>query len=671
MNNKILEKEKKYLSAVQKNIDENYEKSQITYIGNLKQIQNYKKYFAENFYEINKDGGEIAEINVQIESLEQNNLTLTKLANRLKKQKKAPFFGKFEFKADGESEPKSYYIGIGHLQNSEHVNMVYDWRADISSLYYDDVLGRTSYTCPEGEIKGELSLKRQFKIEQGVMKYYIDSNLVIDDNILMEELSKNSSAKMHDIVSTIQKEQNTLIRENELKNVIVQGVAGSGKTSVAMHRVSYLLYKYRKTLKNEDVLILSPSELFADYIDEVLPSLGDDKPFTTTFSTMARKLLGQDFISREQQLDKLITSGSQKDFENIAIKYSFEFLEDFKNFLNNDICNLFIPKTMVFGTLVITEEEIRDIYYNKLKNLPIYKRIETIAEHIVDLFNVPRAKNIHFYNRAKKLLYNKMITTDCVRIYNIFLRSVELDEVQEISAYDIAPILLIKENLFGFDHNYDAKYVVVDEMQDYSPCHFYLFEKIWHCPKMYLGDINQSIDKNLSKDYLSLLAKEIKAKIYYLNKSYRSTMQIAKFSQKILGKKVANNVNRNGDEVEFYRTKNTVQKIEEVVKSHRDQTVCVVCKDMKEIKSLQKASKFINTFEVLDEEKEMTESKTLLSTIINSKGVEFDVVIIPFANDENYHNELDRNLLNVASTRALHKIYFIADKKPSRFLTKK
>lgn len=264
-----------------------------------------------------------------------------------------------------------------------------------------------------------------------------------------------------------------------------------------------------------------------------------------------------------------------------------------------------------------------------------------------------------------------MITTDCVRIYNIFLRSVELDEVQEISAYDIAPILLIKENLFGFDHNYDAKYVVVDEMQDYSPCHFYLFEKIWHCPKMYLGDINQSIDKNLSKDYLSLLAKEIKAKTYYLNKSYRSTMQIAKFSQKILGKKVANNVNRNGDEVEFYRTKNTVQKIEEVVKSHRDQTVCVVCKDMKEIKSLQKASKFINTFEVLDEEKEMTESKTLLSTIINSKGVEFDVVIIPFANDENYSSELDRNLLYVASTRALHNLYFIADKKPSRFLTKK
>mgnify|MGYP002798594459 FL=1 len=263
-----------------------------------------------------------------------------------------------------------------------------------------------------------------------------------------------------------------------------------------------------------------------------------------------------------------------------------------------------------------------------------------------------------------------MITTDCVRIYNIFLRSMELDEIEEVSAYDIAQILLIKENLFGFDHNYDAKYIVVDEMQDYSPCHFYLFEKIWHCPKMYLGDINQSIDKNLSKDYLNMLAKEIKAKICYLNKSYRSTIQISKFSQKILGKKVANNVNRNGEEVKFYNTKDVVKKIEKIVKAHTNQTVCVVCKSMKEIKLLQNASSVLKTFEVLDEEKEMTESKMLMSTIINSKGVEFDVVIIPFANDENYHNELDRNLLYVASTRALHELYFIADKKPSRFLMK-
>ncbi len=676
MERKILQEEKEYLKQVENEID-NLQAETAQSIKDTKvEIENQKKYFAENFYEIKQDSGnELADINTQIENLENNKDRLEKLSKRLKKQKKSPYFGKFDFQAENEEKPSSYYIGIGHLNNQNNeINYVYDWRADISSLYYDDALGKTEYTCPEGIVKGNLSLKRQFKIENGVLKYYFDSSLVIDDNILMEELSKNSTAKMHDIVSTIQKEQNILIRSNELHNLIVQGVAGSGKTSVAMHRVSYLLYKYRNTLKNEDILILSPSELFADYIEDVLPSLGEDKPFTTTFAHMAKKFLGENFLTREELLDNLITNGTQEDFEDIAIKYSFEFLDAFKEFLNNDICNLFLPKTLVFGNLVIEESEIRDIYYNKLKGLPIYKRIEAIAEHIVDLFNIPPSKNMAFFNRAKKILYSKMITTDCIRIYNIFLRSQELRETEAVGAYDIAQILLIKENLFGLEHNYDAKYVIVDEMQDYTPCHFYLFEKIWHCPKMYLGDINQSIDKNLSTDFLKLLSREIKAKVCYLTKSYRSTLQISKFSQKILGKKVANNVNRNGEEVKFITCRNIIKELEALIKEkqekNRNKTLCIICKDKKEIEYLQDNSSIINRFTVLDETKEMSNNKNIITTIINSKGVEFDIVIIPFANDSNYQTELDRNLLYVASTRALHNLCFVANKKPSRFLTK-
>ena len=676
MERKVLQVEKEYLKNVENEIDTLQTSTAQSILDTKIEIENQKKYFAENFYEIKQDyGNELANINIQIENLENNKDRLEKLSKRLKKQKKTPYFGKFNFQADNEKELSSYYIGIGHLQDKEKgENLVYDWRADISSLYYDDVIGKTSYSCPTGKINGDLSLKRQFKIENGTLKYYFDSNLVIDDNILMEELSKNSTTKMHDIVSTIQKEQNVLIRSNDLHNLIVQGVAGSGKTSVAMHRVSYLLYKYRETLKNEDILILSPSELFADYIEEVLPSLGEDKPYTTTFAHIAKKLLGENFATREELLDNLIANGKQKDFENIAIKYSFEFLEDFKSFLNNDICNLFVPKTLVFGNLVIEESEIRDIYYNKLKGLPIHKRIEAIAEHIVDLFNIPPSKNMAFFERAKKILYSKMITTDCLRIYNIFLRSMDLDEIDSIGAYDIAQILLIKENLFGLNHNYDAKYVIVDEMQDYTPCHFYLFEKLWHCPKMYLGDINQSIDKNLSNDFLKLLSKEIKAKICYLTKSYRSTLQISKFSQKILGKKVANNVNRNGEEVKFITCKNIIKELENFIKEkqekYRNKTLCIICKDKQEIEYLQEHSLIINRFDVLDETKEMSNNKNIITTIINSKGVEFDMVVIPFANDNNYKTELDRNLLYVASTRALHNLCFIADKKPSRFLTK-
>ena len=559
------------------------------------------------------------------------------------------------------------------MQDNKNKNLVYDWRSDICSLYYEDKLGKNSYTCQDGKIDGDVSLKRQYKIEDGKLNYYIDSNMVIDDDILMEQLSKNASSKMHEIASTIQKEQNILIRNEKFENTIVQGVAGSGKTSIAMHRVSYLLFKYRKQLKSEDILVLSPSELFADYIDEVLPALGEEKTFTTTFSNMAKRLLGLDFETRETMLERVIGKQQQADFENIAIKSSFEFLEDLQNFLNNDICKLFVPKTMTFGDVVITKDELADLFFNRMKTLPIYKRIDVLAENIADRFKIEQSKHEDLVKRAKKLLYNKLITTDLLKIYNLFLQSVDLEEIDKIGAYDVAPILLIKENLFSLKDNFDAKYVIIDEMQDYTPCHFYLFDKIWHCAKLYLGDIYQSIDKTLSADYLKQLAKQTKSKLKYLNKSYRSTLQISLFAQKILGKHIANNVNRNGDEVECHKVKDCAKDIEKILEqlSDKSQSVAIICKTIDEIKLLQKQSSILKKFKVLNEIGSLTKAKNVITTPAKAKGVEFDCVIVPFANDTNYNNELDKNLLYVSATRALHKLYFVADKKPSRFLTKK
>lgn len=672
MNKNTLENEKQYLCEVQKEIERLKVENNKKYKLNLATIENFKKYFAENYYEIKKDGDELSEINVQIENFEQQNNDIKKILSRFVKQKKNPYFGRFDFKADGDDETKKYYIGLGLLQNAEKENLVYDWRSDICSLYYEDKLGKNYYLCPDGKINGNIDLKRQYKIENGELKYYIDSNMVIDDDILMEQLSQNASSKMHEIASTIQKEQNILIRNEKFENTIVQGVAGSGKTSIAMHRVSYLLFKYRNQLKSEDILVLSPSELFADYINDVLPALGEEKTFTTTFSSMAKRLLGLDFESREHMLERVISNQDQKDFENIAIKSSFEFFYDFKKFLDNDICKLFIPKTMTFGEVVITKDELSDLFFNKLKDLAVHKRIDVLAGIICEKFNLPAEKNEDLFKRAKKLLYNKFITTDLLKIYNLFLQSVDLNEVESIGAYDVAPILLIKENLFSLKNIFEAKYVIVDEMQDYTPCHFYLFDKIWKCKKLYLGDIYQSIDKNLSVDYLKDLAKMTKSKLKYLTKSYRSTLEISIFSQKILGKKIANNVNRLGEEVECIKTKNCAHEIERILKERADkhQSVAIICKTMNEVSSLQKSSDVIKKFKVLSEIGTMSKAKKIITTPANAKGVEFDCVIIPFANEINYHNGLDRNLLYIASTRALHKLYFIADKKPSKFLTK-
>lgn len=675
MDKKIIEQEKTYLDKTLKEIDKLKDKDNKKYKQNLNDIEYQKKFFAENFYDIKKENDELAGINIQIENLEQQNVSLEKEISRLQRQKKNPYFGRFDFQSETESNPNQYYIGLGMIQDTDKVNLVYDWRADICSLYYDDKIGKTSYTCPDGEIYGNVSLKRQYKIDKGNLVYYIDSNMVINDDILMEQLSQNATSKMHEIVSTIQKEQNVLIRADDFKNTIVQGVAGSGKTSIAMHRVSYLLYKYRNQLKSEDIFVLSPSELFADYINDVLPALGEERTFTTTFANMAKRLLGMDFENREDMLERVISKQNQKDFENIAIKSSFEFLEDLKNFLNNEICNLFIPKTFVFGDVVIEKQDIQDIYFNKLKSLPIYKRIEVLAENFAERFKIPESKHNDLVKRAKKILYNNFITTDLLRIYNLFLRSLELEEVQSIGAYDIAPVLLIKENLFSLKNNFDAKYVIVDEMQDYTPCHFYLFDKIWKCSKLYLGDIYQSIDRTLTPEYLTDLMKLTKSKITFLNKSYRSTLQISVFSQKILGKHIANNVNRQGEEVECLRTKDCAKAIEKILEKResdsklKKQSVAIICKSKEEIKELQKASAQIKKFKVMDDVK--ISSKKIITTPAKAKGIEFDCVIIPFANNQNYHNELDRNLLYVASTRALHKLYFLSDKAPSKFLMKK
>lgn len=673
MDKKTLEEEKSYLLNVQNEIDRTKADNQKLYKQNLKTISNFKKYFVDNYYDIKVDGDELAEINLQIENFEQQNNNIQKLVSRLTKQKKNPYFGRFDFKTADDDQARQYYIGLGFLQDNENKNLVYDWRSDICSLYYEDKLGKNSYTCQDGKIDGDVSLKRQYKIEDGKLNYYIDSNMVIDDDILMEQLSKNASSKMHEIASTIQKEQNILIRNEKFENTIVQGVAGSGKTSIAMHRVSYLLFKYRKQLKSEDILVLSPSELFADYIDEVLPALGEEKTFTTTFSNMAKRLLGLDFETRETMLERVIGKQQQADFENIAIKSSFEFLEDLQNFLNNDICKLFVPKTMTFGDVVITKDELSDLFFNRMKTLPIYKRIDVLAENIADRFKIEQSKHEDLVKRAKKLLYNKLITTDLLKIYNLFLQSVDLEEIDKIGAYDVAPILLIKENLFSLKDNFDAKYVIIDEMQDYTPCHFYLFDKIWHCSKLYLGDIYQSIDKTLSADYLKQLAKQTKSKLKYLNKSYRSTLQISLFAQKILGKHIANNVNRNGDEVECHKVKDCAKDIEKILEqlSDKSQSVAIICKTIDEIKLLQKQSSILKKFKVLNEAGSLTKAKNVITTPAKAKGVEFDCVIVPFTNDTNYHNELDKNLLYVSATRALHKLYFVADKKPSRFLTKK
>lgn len=683
MDKKIFEQEKLYLENVENTInnlqDEN--KKKIEEISQA--IESQKQYFSQVFPEVYDSDGdtnglsELAQVNLMIEDFEVSKIAHQNKILALQKQKKNPYFGRFDFVEEGQEKSSPFYIGLGFIQTQNKINLVYDWRADICSLYYDNKIGKTFYTCSDGQIDGTVTARRQYKIQDGKLEYYLDSKLLIDDEILMEQLSKNSTTKMHEIVSTIQKEQNVLIRDNMMQNVIVQGVAGSGKTSIAMHRISYLLYKYRNSLKNEDILVISPSTMFADYINDVLPQLGDGLAFTTTFNDIARQLTKLHFETREEMLEKMISNQNQKDFENVAIKSSFEFVSTLQNFLSKDLCNLFVPTDMIFGLVELSKDEIKDIFFNKLPNLSIYKRIDIITGKLVESFHrLTETEKENLSHRAKELLYEKFVTTDPVKIYNLFLRQNGLEEITQIGAYDIAPILLIQESMFSLKHSYTAKYVIIDEMQDYTPCHFLLFEKLWECKKMFLGDINQSIDRTLPSNYLKNLSLLTKAEIKFLNKSYRSTLEISKYSQKILGKKVAENVNRSGEEVEFIKKENCAKEIEEILKQRQSnkatssQKIAIICKTKKHIQALQSESAELKKIKQFDNVESMENTKVVFATPASAKGVEFDCVIIPFADSKTYKNELDKNLLYVSATRALHKLIFVCDTTPCKFLMK-
>ena len=242
-----------------------------------KEIDNMQEYYWENYTEMDEYGYE--DYDNQQALLHQVNANNEKLQlkHRFEKMLDAPFFGRVDFMYDGDDEPEPFYIGIGNFAEKTGMQpLIYDWRAPVSSLFYDYDKGPASYEAPAGRLDGEILSKWQFKIQNGELVYAFESDTKIDDDILKKELGTNSDVKLKNIVRTIQKEQNAIIRNTKDRILVIQGAAGSGKTSIALHRIAYLLYHERDTLKSSNILILSPNSVFADYISHILPELGEE-----------------------------------------------------------------------------------------------------------------------------------------------------------------------------------------------------------------------------------------------------------------------------------------------------------------------------------------------------------------------------------------------------------
>ena len=266
-----------YLDAVLEKIRQRILSINESLLEGQKEIDDMHEYYWQNYTEMDEYGYENFD-NQQalLHQINANQEQLT-LKHRFRKMLDSPFFGRVDFCYEGDEEPEIFYIGIGNFaEKTGALPLIYDWRSPVSGLFYDYDKGPASYQAPMGELSGEITAKWQYKIRRGKMIYAFESDTKIDDEILKAELGSHGEVQLKNIIRTIQKEQNAIIRNTSDKILVIQGAAGSGKTSVALHRIAYLLYHDRKHLKSSNILILSPNGVFSDYISHILPELGEE-----------------------------------------------------------------------------------------------------------------------------------------------------------------------------------------------------------------------------------------------------------------------------------------------------------------------------------------------------------------------------------------------------------
>lgn len=649
-----------------------------------------------------------------------------KLKVKYEKMILSPYFGRIDFIETGDEKAEKYYIGISNLVNDDNEILVYDWRAPVSSMYYDYEIGTAGYTCPEGFISGNVTLKRQYKISNGKIEYMFDSNLKIDDEILQEILSKSTDNRMKAIVTTIQREQNKAIRNEEYKNLIVQGPAGSGKTSIALHRVAYLLYKYRDKITAKNIIIFSPNEIFNDYISNVLPQLGEENMYQTTFMEYMHKALGDEFKKENyyDMMEYILNSKGKPTYQNriknIKFKSSIEFVDILKKFIT------YIEKKdrnftdIAFrGKLIISSKDLKELYYKDYFHLPLKRRLLKLRERILFLLepfekeriretekeleesnsNLSKIeiarKSITIVKDELKDIYSKIdrITKfDLVDIYMELFEKLELfagssdvknyeREIDEAKSYTIEnikarqlfyedqpPLLYLKEALGDIPKTSDIKYVIIDEAQDYTPLQYEIFNQLFnHANIIMLGDLNQSINPFMNVgDYknISHIFTQGNTCIMNLSKSYRSTMEITGFSRMLLNKEVADEtVARHGDKpvVHGFPDEEAIKiKILEDIGIFKDKgykSVGIITRTKKEADEVYGFLKNKAKVKSIVRDDDEYINGTVVIPSYLAKGLEFDVVIIYNAGNENYNCEEEKLLLYTACTRALHILH--------------
>lgn len=638
------------------------------------EIKNMHEYYWGNYTEMDEYGYE--NYDNQQALLHQAHANEEKLSKRkrLTKMLESPFFGRVDFRYDGEEESETFYIGIGNFAPRAGMRpLIYDWRAPVSGLFYDYDRGPAAYDAPGGRMEGEITSKWQYKIKNGHMIYGFESDTKIDDEILKQELGSGGDVQLKNIVRTIQKEQNAIIRNTEDRILAIQGAAGSGKTSVALHRIAYLLYHDRENLKAANILILSPNNAFSDYISHILPELGEEHIQEMSFDLFAYKELKEVANDCEDRYDYLEKKMKFQDSEweiRFKEKQSASFIgqmEGFLAMLEEDLVNI---RSFTFKGFHKTEEEIIHLFYFKFQTVPLLARMDAVMEYLIDEYETLRGKNISEEDmEALRETFQKMyVTTDLYEIYGWLLKDCGYPELsnaeyerRKLEYEDVFPMLYLKYRLKGSRKHKNIKHLVIDEMQDYSYLQYSILSMLFHCRMTILGDRAQTMDSEC-QDVTKFLPKIFGRKIrkIVMNKSYRNTLEIAEYAERIRGGEGLELFQRHGKEVEEFHglsMEEMLENIEKQVKSANAQyeTAAVITmneSDAYDIYRLLKNRQIPVSY--MDRDTSVFKKGMTVTTFYLAKGLEFDQVFAVLGRET---NPLYKQAKYISATRALHELY--------------
>lgn len=624
----------------------------------------------------------------------------------LEKMIKSPYFARIDFKFDDEDEFEKIYIGRSSLRKNSYQEMyVYDWRSPIASVFYRFMTGEAFYDAPCGRVTGELNLKRQYEIKNGTLEYFFDSDVQIVDEFLRQLLSQNTTAKMKAIVETIQHEQDVVIRDMENDLLMVQGVAGSGKTSIALHRAAYLMYQGLQTkLSANNIMIISPNSIFEQYISNVLPELGEDNVISSVFEDILSALLiGRKIQSRNDFLENLIVNSKYKEISrnSIEFKTSSFFREILDQFLI-DIPRQWIEFEDVYyeGKCVVSGQILKDKILGRPET-PLGIKLEQLEDYILEqIFGTGKGRGHKEEKNLIKQEIQKFIKIDIVELYkilfsneayfysllqnsnpsqnikNIWKYTKENLEADSLYYDDAIAIAYLYLKIYGTNKYKNIKQVVIDEAQDYYPLQYEIFNFLFSNAKFtILGDMKQTLAKKEDISFYEQIQKILnkkKSSLIMLDKSFRCTNEILNFSLKFIEQSSQiKSFNRNGDSPKVYIADNSEIFIDEIVKEIKlcqekgFQSICLICKTEKNSTYLFNKIKHKLDIQLIKNGSVSDLQGVFILPVYMSKGLEFDTVLICDADSQNYHDEDDKNLLYVACTRALHKLSLFCENEVS------